>query len=159
MRVLTGQVQNHLFQARARNYSSCLDAALFPKNIDSSVYHALIQAVHEHLDVLHRYMHLRKKILNLKELHLYDIHVPLTSAVDIRLSYPEAEELVIESVKPLGSEYQELLCMGLKTQRWVDRYENQKKRSGAYSSGCYDSMPYILMNYKGLIARYLYSCS
>ena len=144
-------MQNHLFQARARNFSSCLEAALYPKNIDTSVYHALIQAVHERLDVLHRYMALRKRILKLDELHLYDVYVPLTSAVDIRMSYPEAEKIVIESVAPLGSEYQDFLRKGFQEQRWVDRYENQNKRSGAYSSGCYDSMPYILMNYKNLL--------
>ncbi len=144
-------MQNHLFQARARNYSSCLEAALFPKNIDTSVYYALIQAVHERLDVLHRYMQVRKQILNLEELHLYDTYVPLTSAVDIRMTYREAEEVVIESVAPLGSEYQEFLRKGLQKQQWVDRYENKNKRSGAYSSGCYDSMPYILMNYKELL--------
>lgn len=149
--LLVGQLQNHHFQARARNFSSCLDAALYPKNIDTSVYHALIQAIHERLDVLHRYMHLRKQILELDELHLYDVYVPLTSSVDIRMSYEEAEDVVIESVAPLGSEYQKLLRAGFQTQRWVDRYENQNKRSGAYSSGCFDSMPYILMNYKNLL--------
>lgn len=149
--LLSGQMQNHLFQAKARNFSSCLEAALLPKNIDTSVYHALIQAVHERLDVLHRYMKLRKKILKLDELHLYDVYVPLTSDVDIRMKYSEAEEIVIESVKPLGSEYQNLLHKGFKEQRWVDRYENKNKRSGAYSSGCFDSMPYILMNYKNVL--------
>lgn len=149
--LLTGQIQNHLFQTRSRHFSSCLEAALFPKNIDTSVYYALIQAVHERLDVLHRYMQLRKRILELDELHLYDIYVPLTSAVDIRMSYAEAETIVVESVAPLGAEYQELLKKGFQEQRWVDRYENQNKRSGAYSSGCFDSMPYILMNYKNLL--------
>lgn len=149
--LLTGQMQNHLFQAKSRHFSSCLDAALFPKNIDTSVYHALIQAVHDRLDVLHRYMNLRKSILNLDELHLYDVYVPLTSAVDIKMSYPEAEDIVIESVAPLGIEYQNFLKKGFKEQRWVDRHENKNKRSGAYSSGCFDSMPYILMNYKDLL--------
>ena len=149
--LLSGQMQNHFFQARARNFSSCLEAALYPKNVDTSVYHALVQAVHERLDVLHRYMALRKRVLKLDALHLYDVYVPLTSAVDIRMSYPEAESLVVESVAPLGPQYQDLLRKGFKEERWVDRYENQNKRSGAYSSGCYDSMPYILMNYKDLL--------
>lgn len=149
--LLSGQVQNHFFNARARNFSSCLEAALYPKNIETSVYHALINAVHERIDVLHRYMELRKRILKLKELHLYDVYVPLTSAVDIRMPYLEAEKIVIESVAPLGSEYQEFLRKGFQDQRWVDRYENQNKRSGAYSSGCFDSAPYILMNYKSLL--------
>ncbi|MBA2368971.1 MAG: oligoendopeptidase F [Candidatus Protochlamydia sp.] len=149
--LLAGQVQNHIFQARSRNYSSSLEAALFPKNIPTTVYHSLIQAVNEKITVLHRYMDLRKKILGLDEMHLYDIYVPLTNTIDIKLTYQEAENIVIESVAPLGPEYQTLLATGLKDQRWVDRYENLNKRSGAYSSGCFDSMPYILMNYKNLL--------
>jgi oligoendopeptidase F len=149
--LLNGQVQTHLFNARARHFSSSLEAALFPKNLNTSVYHALIKAVHEKIEVLHRYMALRKKVLKLDTLHLYDIYVPLTPSVDIRLPYSEAEAVVIESVKPLGTEYHGLLKKGLETDRWVDRYENQNKRSGAYSSGCYDSDPYILMNYKTLL--------
>lgn len=149
--LITGQVQNHIFQSRSRHYPSCLEAALYPKNIQTSVYDALITAVHDRLDVLHRYMGFRKRTLNLEEMHLYDIYVPLTNAYDIRISYEEAEDIIIESVKPLGEEYQNLLKKGLKDQRWVDRYENQNKRSGAYSSGCFDSMPYILMNYKNIL--------
>ena len=149
--LLNGQMQKHLFQARSRNYGSCLDAALFPKNIDPKVYRALIDAVHENIGSLHKYMKLRKKLLGVKEMHLYDAYVPLVKSHDMKFSYKEAEELVIESVKPLGEEYQAHLKKGLKTGRWVDRYENQNKRSGGYSSGCYDSMPYILMNYKGIL--------
>lgn len=149
--LLNGQVQTHVFNVKARHYSSSLEAALFPKNIETSVYHSLVKAVNDKLDVLHRYMQLRKQILNLPELHLYDIHVPLIEDVDIKIPYQEAEDLIIESVSPLGSEYQSLLKKGLKDQRWVDRYENKNKRSGAYSSGCFDSYPYILMNYKSIL--------
>jgi oligoendopeptidase F len=149
--LLTGQIQNHVFHASARHYNSCLEEALFPNNIPISVYHALIEAVNGEIGVLHRYMDLRKRILKLDEQHLYDIYVPITSAIDIKVPYQEAEELVIECVKPLGTEYQQYLRQGLKEQRWVDRYENLNKRSGAYSSGCFDSMPYILMNYKNLL--------
>ena len=147
----SGQMQKHLFHARARNYDSCLDAALFPKNVDPKVYHSLIAAVHENIGALHKYMKLRKKVLGLKEMHLYDAYVPLVDSFDMKLSYKEGEELVIDSVAPLGSDYQQALKAGFKTDRWVDRYENLNKRSGAYSSGCYDSMPYILMNYKGIL--------
>lgn len=149
--LLNGHLQKQLFYAKAKKYDSCLEAALQPKNIDTSVYHSLIQAVHSNIGSLHKYMKLRKKVLRLKEMQLYDIYVPFVESSDIKFSYKEAEELVIDSVKPLGAEYQDLLKNGLKTQRWVDRYENQNKRSGAYSSGCYDSMPYILMNYKGIL--------
>lgn len=149
--LLGGEVQSHLFNAKARNYPSCLDAALHPKNIDTAVYHSLINAVNDNLPILHRYVALREKVLGIGKLHLYDMSVPLVSAVDIKMPYKEAEEVVIESVAPLGAEYQNLLKKGLKDQRWVDRYENKNKRSGAYSSGCYDSVPFILMNYKELL--------
>lgn len=149
--LLSGLVQSHLFDAKARKYDSCVTAALYPKNIDVEVYHALIEAVHSRIGVLHRYLALRKKVLGLAELHAYDLYVPLVPSVDIKYGYEEAEELVISSMKPLGDEYVNMLHEGLRTGRWVDRYENQNKRSGAYSSGCYDSMPYILMNYKGIL--------
>ena len=149
--LLSGQMQTHLFNAKARNYSSCLQAALFPKNVELDVYTSLIKSVNEGLPSLHRYMQLRKKILQVETLHLYDIYVPLTKSVDIKLCYQEAEQLVIESVAPLGKEYQSILEKGLKEQRWVDPYENENKRSGAYSSGCFGSFPYILMNFKGIL--------
>lgn len=149
--LINGQVQAHVFNAKARHYSSCLEAALFPKNIDTKVYHALIKAVNDNLNVLHSYVQLREKSMGIGQLHLYDMYVPLTSEVDIRMPYHEAEEIIIESVGPLGGEYQNLLKKGFKEQRWVDRYENKNKRSGGYSSGCYDSMPYILMNYKDIL--------
>lgn len=149
--LLHGEVQGHLFQAKARNYSSCLDAALFPKNIDTSVYHALIKAVNDGSKTLHKYIRLRKRLPGIEQLHLYDLNVPLTKEIEFKFSYQEAEEIVIESVAPLGSDYQNQLREGLKNGRWVDRYENKNKRSGGYSSGCYDSMPYILMNYRGTL--------
>lgn len=148
--LLTGQLQTHLFNAKSRHYSSCLEAALFPKNIDTSVYHALIKAVSDNVTVLHRYMALRKQVLGVDQLHLYDVYVPLIEDMEIKMPYKEGEDLVIESVAPLGSDYQNTLRKGLKQQRWVDIYENKNKRSGAYSSGCYDSFPYILMNYKNI---------
>ena len=154
--LLQGQVQKHFFQARARNYSSCVEAALFPHHIEPAVYHALIEAVHDNISTLHHYIKLRKKVLKLKDIHLYDMAVPLVHGSDRHFSYEEAEDLVIASVTPLGPEYQNFLSKGLKTDRWVDRYENQNKRSGAYSSGCYDSNPYILMNYKGIL-RHVYT--
>lgn len=149
--LLNGQLQSHVFSSTARNYSSCLEAALYPKNIDTSVYHSLIESVRDNLSTLHKYMGLRKKVLKVDELHLYDVYVPLVQDMDITMDYGDAEEAIIDSVAPLGDLYQSKLREGLKTGRWVDRYENESKRSGAYSSGCYDSMPYILMNYKKLL--------
>lgn len=147
--LLSGKVQSALFMARARKHPTCLDAALFPNAIDTKVYENLIETVRENLSVLHRYMEVRKKALGLEELHMYDLHVPIVDDADLSFSYEEAEALVVDSVAPLGKEYQESLQRGLQEERWVDRYENQRKRSGAYSTGCFDSMPYILMNFQG----------
>ncbi len=147
--LIQGVVQKHLFYAKARKFSTCLEAALFPHQIEPQVYHNLIQTVRAHLPVLHAYMQLRKQVLGLETLHPYDLHVPLVEGVDLKMSYEEAVDSVIEATAPLGPDYQGHLKKGLKNDRWVDRFENVRKRSGAYSSGCYDSMPYILMNYEG----------
>lgn len=146
--LVNGQVQTHVFNARARGYQSSLEAALFPKNIDTAVYHSLIRAVREGIGSLHKYVRLRRKILQISPLHAYDMYVPLTSEVDIKMTFQEAADAIIESTAPLGSDYQNHLKKGFYEDRWVDRYENLNKRSGGYSSGCYGSMPYILMNYK-----------
>lgn len=146
--LLSGQTEAHVFNAKARRYNSSLEAALFPKNIDTKVYHSLIEAVNDNLGKLHKYFELRKKVMGVDSLHLYDMYVPLTSEIEIEMDFDHAIDAVTESVSPLGSEYQDKLRAGLTTNRWCDRYENQNKRSGAYSSGCYDSMPYILMNFK-----------
>jgi oligoendopeptidase F len=145
--LLNGQVQGHLFSARSHNFDSCLESALFPKNIDLSVYHSLIEAVRAGLPHLHRYMKLRKESLGVDALHLYDVYVPLMETEEHKVPWDRAVEQVVESVAPLGDAYQSALAQGLGPDRWCDRYENQGKRSGAYSSGCFDSHPYILMNY------------
>jgi len=147
--LFNGNVQNHVFNTRARNYNSCVEAALFPNQIDPKVYTNLINTVRKNLGVLHRYMQLRKKVLKVDALHLYDMYVPLVESVDLKYDYKTAESMVIESVIPLGEEYHQILEKGLRNDRWVDRYENKRKRSGAYSCGSYDSMPYILMNFQG----------
>lgn len=149
--LIEGQVQTHLFHAKAKGFKSCLEAALYPNNIDPSVYKSLILAVHEKIGALHHYMRLRSNILKLEPLHMYDLHVPLIADVDMKIPYGVAEEMIIESVAPLGVSYQEVLKKGFKEEGWVDRYENLNKRSGAYSSGCFDSHPYILMNYKEIM--------
>ncbi len=149
--LLTGQVEGHVFNARARHYSSAVEAALFPKNVPVSVYHSLIEAVHDEISALHRYVDIRSRVLSIKPLHIYDLQVPLTKEFDLKIPYKKAEDLVVASMAPLGEEYCHILKKGLLEERWVDRYENQNKRSGAYSSGCFDSMPYILMNYKEIV--------
>jgi oligoendopeptidase F len=149
--LLSGAVQKHLFDAKARSYDSCLSAALFPKNIDNKVYHALVDTVDDNVSSLHKYISLRKKILGYETLHLYDMYVPLIEDTDITMPFDEATDIIVASVQPLGEEYKATLRKGLHDQRWADKYENVNKRSGAYSSGCYDSHPYILMNYEGSI--------
>jgi len=156
--LINGQVQGHLFEAKARRYSSCLQAALFPNQIDTSVYFALIEAVRQGLPAMHRYLDLRKKVLGYESLHFYDLYVPLTKDVEMKMNYEQAVELIVEAMSPLGTEYQKILRKGLTFERWVDRYENARKRSGAYSSGCYDSMPYILMNYHGTFSDVMTLC-
>jgi len=149
--LLVGQLQAHIFEVRARKYDSCLEAALFPKKIDPEVYRSLIKTVHAKIPLLHRYLKLRKQLLGVDELQFYDLYVPLVDEIDLKMSYEEASNELIASVAPLGRDYQETLKKGLTEQRWVDRYENKNKRSGAYSSGCYDSFPFILMNYQGIL--------
>ncbi len=149
--LIEGQVQKTIFHARARNYSSSLEAALYPYEIDLSVYSSLIQGAKQGLPVLHDYLEFRKQQMGYPDLRLYDLQAPIVSEVDIKMTYEEAVAVILDSVAVLGSEYQAILKKGLLEDRWVDRYENKRKRSGAYSSGCYDSMPYILMNYHGFL--------
>jgi oligoendopeptidase F len=149
--LIQAQMQRHLFEKKARGYHSCLEAALFPNQIDLSVYTSLVKTVRQHLPSLHRYISLRRDLLGYQELHPWDLFVPLVDQVERSVTYSAAVDKVIASVALLGEEYQRDLERGLKEERWVDRYENRRKRSGAYSSGCYDSMPYILMNYQGTL--------
>jgi oligoendopeptidase F len=146
---LNGEVQRHIFSKKTRGFASCMEAALFPFEIDPEVYRQLIATVRAQLSIHHRYLKKRKRWLGLEELHLYDLHVPCVSGKKIVRSFEEAAQDVCSSSAPLGREYQAILEKGLFKERWVDRYENEKKRSGAYSGGCYDSMPYILMNFHG----------
>lgn len=149
--LLAGHVNTHICNSRSRGYETSLDAALFPKKIDTQVYRKLIETVKGNIAPLHKYIEMRKEKLGLDKLRLCDMYVPLVEDVNLRFSYEEAVDLIIESLDCLGAEYQEQLKEGLTSKRWVDRYENEGKRSGAYSSGCYGSMPYILMNYQGQI--------
>jgi len=147
--LIQGEIQRHVFEMRARGYHSSLEAALFPNQVDLKVYSALIETVRKHLPTFHRYLKLRKKWLGLEKLHLYDLHVSVVKEIDLSMNYEEASRAILKAVAPLGPEYVKDLEKGLLVDRWVDRYENAGKRSGAYSSGCFDSMPYILMNYQG----------
>jgi len=147
--LLNGQVQRNVFEAKARHYPSPLHAALTPHEINPEVYYNLIETVRKNLPILHRYISLRKNFLGYQRLHFYDLYVSLIPRFEKHYPYSEATKLVLDAIKPLGSQYHQILAEGLDKERWVDRYENRGKRSGAYSSGCYDSIPYILLNYNG----------
>ena len=143
----TGNVQQDVFEARARGYKSSLERALYPDNVPPSVYTNLIETVHKNLQVLHKYYSIRKRALKLDELHHYDVYAPLVDELKISTPYDEAVEIVKDALSPLGKDYTDILCGGLKN-GWVDKYENKGKRSGAFSSGAYTGYPYILLNYK-----------
>jgi len=149
--LLQGHIHTHNLNARARGYKSCLHAALQPNNIDTSVYTTLIETVSSNCEPLHKYVELRKNILGYDKLYSYDFHVPLSSEIEKKYTYEEAVDLIIESVAPLGEEYQSILHDGLLAKRWVDVYETQRKRSGAFSCSSYDSPPFILMNFHGTL--------
>ncbi len=135
------------FYSRVRNFENCRRSALFSDNVQDEVYDNLIDTVRNNLAPLFRYLDFRKKILGLEELHFYDTYVPIVKDVPYSMPYEEAVETCVKALSVLGGEYTSTLEKGL-LGGWVDRYENRGKRSGAYSSGCYDSPPYILMNYR-----------
>ncbi len=144
---LASSVRTDVFQAKARNYPSALSAALFRNNIPTAVYDNLVSTVRANLAPLHRYYELRRRALGLEEIHHYDTYVPLVPKITTHLTFDQAIDRTISAVAPLGAEYTRELEAGLRG-RWCDRYESKGKRSGAFSSGCYGSPPYILMNYK-----------
>ncbi len=145
---LAYSVKADVFHARARNYPSALEAALFPDDVPVAVYDGLIRTVRANLEPLFRYFDLRRRVLGLAELHHYDTYVPLVPEIETRFTFEQATEMVLNALAPLGREYTGTLAEGLRAQRWCDRYESKGKRSGAFSSGSYGAPPYILMNYK-----------
>ena len=147
-----GSVHLDIYIAKVRAFPSALHAKLFPDDVPPEVYHSLIHTVHEGLPVLHRYYRLRRKILGLPTLRLWDTKVPLVPDMQARHTYEEAVDRVIASLKPLGEEYCSILKKGL-LGGWVDRYENKGKRSGAFSAGTYRGDPYILLNFKEDLLR------
>lgn len=148
--LLQGEVKKNVFNAKVRGYASAREAALFENNIPVSVSDNLIAAVNANLDKNHKAMAIRKKMLGLDELHLYDTYVSLAGDIDLSFTYEEARDLILESFAPLGEEYVAVVREGFDS-GWIDVYENEGKRSGAYSGGCYDSAPYVLMNYHGTL--------
>ena len=143
-------VKQEVFFARARRYGSDLEAALDGSHIPVSVYDNLIHVVHEHLPLMHRYVKIRKKLLGLDELHMYDLYTPMTENSGEHFSFEDAKKIVLEGLAPMGEEYLSHLKDGFE-HGWIDVYENQGKRSGAYSWGAYGTHPYVLLNYQGTL--------
>jgi len=144
---LASSIKGDVFRARARNYSSAREGALFHDDVPVSVYDNLIATVRANLAPLFRYLELRRRVLGLKEIHAYDTNVPIVPNIDTDVPWDEACDKVLAALAPLGDEYVQTLGIGLRG-RWCDRYENKGKRSGAFSSSSYGNPPYILMNYK-----------
>ncbi|KAF9404387.1 hypothetical protein HW555_014361 [Spodoptera exigua] len=143
---LSSHVKAHNYKAKVRYYSSAREAALSNNHIPESVYDTLLDVVNQNLSLLHRYVSLRKRLLKLDELHMYDMYTPILGEASIRYSYEEAKEKAVAALKPMGNEYLDIVKTAF-GDRWIDVVENQGKRSGAYSSGAYDTVPYILMNW------------
>ncbi|HZK24120.1 MAG TPA: oligoendopeptidase F [Oscillospiraceae bacterium] len=144
---LSGNIKKNNFYARIRNYASAREAALAKNNIPESVYDNLVSTVNEHLPLLHRYLKLRKQVLGLNKLHMYDLYTPLVKDVKMEIGYAQAQDLIMAGLAPLGEDYLKVLQEGF-ANRWVDVQESKGKRSGAYSSGAYGTNPYILLNWQ-----------
>lgn len=144
---LYGGIKSEIFYSKMRNYKSAIESSLFQDDISVDVYYNLISAVDENLDTLNRYVDIRKKYLNIDEMHMYDLYVPITSNFDMKITYEEAQDIILKALKPLGEEYLSIVKRAF-NERWIDVYENEGKQGGAYSWGSYDSSPYILMSYK-----------
>lgn len=143
---LSAQVKANIFNARARNYDSAIEASLYPDDIPVSVYDNLIKAINDNMNLMYRYISLRKKMLGVDELHMYDVYAPMVKDVKMEFPYEEAVKIVIKALAPLGEQYIQDLKKGFES-GWIDVYENEGKRSGAYSWGHYDVHPYVLLNH------------
>lgn len=144
---LAANVNKNMFYAKVRKYPSVLDMSLYGDNIPKDVYDNLIGTIHENLPLLHRYMKLRKKLLGVDELHMYDLFAPLVEEYKWDITFDEAKQMCLEGLKPLGDDYGKVLQEGF-SNRWIDVYENEGKRTGAYSWGTYGVHPYVLLNHK-----------
>lgn len=142
-----GAIKQNVAMAHIKHYKTSFEAALFGDELDPKVYDTLVSSVRNHLDVLHDYYRLRKEVLNLKELHLYDVYTNLVPDTDTKYPFETASRLVLDALKPLGDAYINDLKQAF-TEGWIDIYPNKNKRGGAYSSGSYDTMPYVLLNYQ-----------
>lgn len=142
-----GSVKKDVFVAKARKFPSALDCALFNEDVPKVVYENLISTVEEALPSMHEYMAEKKRLLGLDKMYMYDVYVPVVEGAELKLDYDKAYELVVKGLSPLGEEYKSLLLKA-KEERWLDVYESDGKRSGAYSVAVYDTHPYVLLNYQ-----------
>lgn len=146
----TSSHKSFIFKSKARKYNSSLESSLKPNKIPLEVYHNVVDTINNNLKSLHRYVSLKKKLLKLDEIHMYDLYVPNIETPKFDIPYEEGVKICIEALKPMGEEYLNIFKEGIKD-RWIDVYENKGKRGGAYSSGSYNSMPYVLLNYNNQI--------
>ncbi len=144
--ILDGDLKKNIFNSKIRNFKNTREASLSNNNIPVEVYDNLILAIHDNLDSMHKYMDIRKRALGLEELHMYDLYTPIVKEIDFKIPYKESVELIKTGLHPLGKDYSAIMDEAFSS-RWIDIYENKGKRSGAYSSGSYDSKPFILLNY------------
>ncbi len=143
-----GNVHQDIYYARVRNFETAREAALFEERIPTEVYDNLVDTVRGFLPKLYEYYEIRRTIMQLDDIHMYDTYVPMFQDAEVNIPWNQGVETVLEAVRPLGDEYVSIMRRGLTQERWCDRYENRGKDSGAFSSGCYDSVPFILMNYR-----------
>ena len=146
--IYDNQVKQQIFHAKAHKYETSLEAAVDGNNVSPDVYKNLIETINKNLEKMHRYVKLRKKCLGLDELHMYDIYTPMIPDMAKEIPFEEAKETVLKALAPLGEDYVAKVKEGFEN-RWIDVYENQGKRSGAYSAGVYGTHPYVLLNYNG----------
>jgi oligoendopeptidase F len=155
---LNGSVQRDVYYARARNFKSARESALFADNVPPSVYDNLIDSVHANLPAVHRYYDLRKRKMRLKDgIHMYDTYVPILADLEKKHTWDQAVKVVIDALAPLGEEYTRTLQEGLTTARWSDRYPNAGKQSGAFSYGTFDGAPYIMMNFQPTVLDHVFT--
>ena len=148
--IYNGDIDANISVAKIRNFNSALEASLYNDNIEKIVYENLIKTVHNNLNVLYDYYDLKKKVLNLDELHIYDIYTPMIKVDKQDYSFEEAKNLVLDTISIFGEEYKENALKAF-NEKWIDVYNNKGKRSGAYSSGFYDTAPYMLLNFENRI--------
>jgi len=153
---LAGSIERDVYYAKARGYESALAGALFHDNVPAKVYDNLIAAVHKHLPALYHYFELRRRKMRLPDVHHYDTYVPILSELEARHTWDQAVKVVVKSLEPLGSDYCGVLEGGINN-GWCDRYPNQGKQSGAFSSGSFDGDPYIMMNYQSEVLDHVFT--